>query len=56
MTRPKSYSRTRKHVEYCLRMKKLTKQNSSAITQLETAEALQMGMPLYYAAVIIFCF
>ena len=37
-------------------MKKLTKQNSSAITQLETAEALQVGMPLFYAAIINFCF
>ena len=27
-----------------------------AMAQLETAEVLQMGMPLFYAAVIIFCF
>jgi len=36
--------------EYCLRMKKLSKQNSSAIAQLKTAEALQRGMPHFYAA------
>jgi len=35
-------------------MNKLSKQNSIAIAQLETAEALQMGMPLVYAAVTIF--
>jgi hypothetical protein len=31
-------------------MKKLSMQNSIAIAQLETAEALQTGMPLFYAA------
>ncbi|SVD67521.1 uncharacterized protein METZ01_LOCUS420375 [marine metagenome] len=37
-------------------MKKLSMQNSIAIAQLESAEALQMGMPLFYGVIIIFCF
>jgi hypothetical protein len=35
---------------------KKSKQYSIAIAQLETAEALQMGMPHFYAAVINFYF